>query len=437
MSAPALRRSLGLTQTTAIVVGIIIGSSIFVQPSEITRQIPSVTGITLAWLVAGALTMCGALVCAELTSAFPRSGGVYVFLNEAFSPALGFLWGWAMFWSMHSGIVAAIATIFARYIAALVPLGVGGQRVVAAMAIAVLSGVNYLGVRHGGRVQTIFTAVKLGAVALLILAGLTLSHTPVQDTSVPLSAIGAGPFVLGVAAGLFAFGGWHMATYAAGETVDAGRTIPRALLLGTVIVTICYAGLNAVYLRVLPLEVVRHSTRVAADAADALVGSGGTAFLTALVLLSTFGALNGVILAGPRVYYAMAGDGVIFRAMGAVHPRFHTPGRAIVLQGIWSAVLALTNSYAALFTRVIYTEWIFFGLLGVGVVLLRRRPGYQPAFRVWGYPIVPIMFAAASLLIAFKQVAADPWNGAIGAAIVLAGAPVYFLWARRTATRRS
>ena len=191
------------------------------------------------------------------------------------------------------------------------------------------------------------------------------------------------------------------------------------------------------YLRVLPLEAVRHSTRVAADAADVLVGSGGTAFLTALVLISTFGALNSVILTGPRVYYAMAGDGVIFRAMGAVHPRFHTPGHAIVLQGIWSAVLALTNSYAALFTRVIYTEWTFFGLLGLGVVLLRRRPGYQPAFRVWGYPIVPLVFAVASLLIALQQVAADLWNGAIGAAIVLAGAPVYFLWARRAATRQS
>jgi APA family basic amino acid/polyamine antiporter len=428
--APSLQRSLRLPQTTALVVGIIIGASIFVQPSEITRQIPSVTGILLAWLAAGALTICGALVCAELASAFPHSGGVYVYLNEAYSPALGFLWGWAMFWSMHSGIIAAIAVVFARYLAVFVPIEAFGQHCVAVGVIALLTAVNYVGVTHGGRVQTIFTAFKLTAIVLLIIAGLTLAPAAVHSTSVALGSIGIRPFVLGIGAGLFAFGGWHMVTYAAGETVDPSRTIPRALLIGTLIVTACYAGLNAIYLRVLPLDAVRSSTRVAADAASVLLGSGGAGLVTGLVLISTFGALNGIVLSGPRVYFAMAERGVIFRGLGAVHPRFRTPSRAILLQGVWSAALAWMSSYRELFSRVVYTEWVFFALLAMGLILLRRRADYRPAYRVWGYPVVPIVFAVASLYIAITQLAADPRSGAMGCALVLAGLPVYYLWAR-------
>jgi APA family basic amino acid/polyamine antiporter len=417
-----------------MVVGIIIGASIFVQPSEITRQIPSVTGIILVWLAAGALTMAGALVCAELASAFPRSGGVYVFLSEIYSPALGFLWGWAMFWSMHSGIIAAIAIVFARYAAYFIPIGDLGQHVLAVGAIGVLTAVNYIGVRHGGRVQTIFTAGKVVAIAAIIVAGLVLKAPVHAVASAPLGSLGITPFALAIAAGLFAFGGWHMVTYAAGETVDAGRTIPRALLLGTLIVTVCYAGLNAVYLRVLPLDAVRASTHVASDAADALLGGGGASLMAALVVISTFGALNGVILAGPRVYFSMATNGVIFKGLGTVHPAFHTPSRAILLQGAWSAVLAFATSYRTLFMSVVNTEWVFFALLAVGLVLLRRRPGYAPPYRVWGYPIVPLVFAVASIAIVVIQAAASPGASAIGFGLVLAGLPVYFLWARPRST---
>ena len=384
MTATELRPALGLTEATAMVAGTIIGASIFVQPSEITRQMPNVTGIVLVWIAAGALTMCGALVCAELTSAFPRTGGVYVFLSEAFSPALGFLWGWAMLWSMHSGIIAAIAVVFARYAAYFVPLGGTGQSVVAATVIVVLTAVNVIGVKHGGRVQTIFTTAKVLAIAALIVMGVMWAHPPaVSAAAHEIAPVGLRGFTLALAAGLFAFGGWHMVTYAAGETHDATRTIPRALVFGTLLVTVCYAGLNAIYLRVLPLDVVRASTRVAADAADALLGQGGAGLVAGLVLISTFGAVNGIILAGPRVYYSMARDGLLFRSLGVVHPRFGTPHRALILQGVVAALLALTNSYRELFTRVIYTEWIFFALLAVGLVALRRRPGYQPPYRIW------------------------------------------------------
>jgi APA family basic amino acid/polyamine antiporter len=416
-----------------MVVGIIIGASIFVQPSEITRQMPNVTGIVLVWLAAGALTICGALVCAELTSAFPQTGGVYVFLARIYSPAIGFLWGWAMFWSMHSGIIAAIAMVLARYAGFFVPMGDLATRGVAAATIGVLTLVNYVGVKHGARVQAAFTTAKLAAIALIIVADLVIAPHPViigaSITATP-APITMRPFLLALVAGLFAYGGWHMVTYAAGETRDAARTIPRALVIGTLIVTVCYAGLNAIYLRVLPLDVVRASTRVAADAADALVGGGGAGLMAALVIVSTFGAVNGIVLAGPRVYFSMANDGLLFRSLGVAHPRFQTPHRAILLQGVWSAALALTNSYATLVRRVVCTEWIFFAFLAIGLMLLRRRADYRPSYRVWGYPIVPILFAAASLVVVAQQMIAEPRESGIGIGMVLAGLPIYFLWSK-------
>jgi APA family basic amino acid/polyamine antiporter len=418
-----------------MVVGTIIGASIFVQPSEITRQMPSVAGILLAWLAAGLLTLFGALVCAELASAFPRTGGVYTFLKESFSPAVGFLWGWAMFWSMHSGIIAAIATVFARYVAHFVPLGDAGIRLTAVALIVLLSAINYLGVRHGGVVQNAFTAAKVLAIVVLIAAGLALggpaTGAAASSDAWSLAGFTWTGFALAVAAGLFAYGGWHMVTYTAGETRDAARVVPRALLIGTLVVTACYAGLNAIYLTVLPLDVVRNSTRVAADAADVLFGGGGATVLALLVVVSTFGAVNGIVLVGPRVYYQMAQDGLLFRWLGAVHPRFGTPARAIVLQAVIASALAFTNTYGALFRRVIYTEWIFFAAMAVGLMLLRRRADYRPAWRMPAYPVVPLVFIAASLAIVVMQVRAVPLDSAIGLGLVLLGLPVYFLWARR------
>jgi basic amino acid/polyamine antiporter, APA family len=428
-----LTRAIGLPHATAIVVGIIIGASVFVQASEITARVPSLFGVTLAWTTAGLLTLGGALVCAELSSAFPRTGGVYVFLREIYSPALGFLWGWAMFWSMHTGIAAAIATVFARYAGYFVPMSDGSLRSVAVGAILVLSAINYLGVRFGSRVQTAFTVVKVSAVAAIIVAGWLLEPAMPPSTSAAVpSAFGLEDFLLAVGAGLFAFGGWHMVTYTAEETKDPERTIPRSLILGTMIVTVCYVGLNIVYLSVLPMDRVIASSRVAADTFEALVGPAGGRFVSALVMFSAFGALNGVILAGPRVYYSMAQDGLVFKWAAAVHPRYRTPGRAIALQAVWAAVLVLTGTYRQLFTRVIYTEWIFFALLAVGVVLLRRRSTYRPRWRMPGVPAIPVVFALVSLAVAANQIRVDPVNSAIGLLMVLVGLPVYWWWVRRS-----
>ena len=416
-------------------VGTIIGSSIFVQASEITLLVPDPIAVVLAWAVAGALTLVGALVCAELASAYPRTGGVYVYLREIYSPLLGFVWGWATFWSMHTGILAAIATVFARYAGFFVPLDDTGLRAVAIGAIMVLSAVNYVGVRFGGGVQTAFTGVKVLAVLAIIILGWALSGDlqPAALDSVHTGTVTLTNFSLAVAAGLFAFGGWHMVTYTAEETIDPTRTIPRSLMIGIAVVTVCYIGLNAVYLRVLPIEKVMTSARVAADTFEVLVGAGGAGVIAALVMFSAFGALNGIVMMGPRVYYQIAQDGLMFGWFSHLHPTFKTPARAIILQAIWSSVLVLTGSYRALFTRVIYTEWIFFALLALGVVLLRRRPGYAPAWRMPLVPLAPILFVIVSLMIVLNQIRADLTNSAIGLAIVASGIPAYYLLANRKA----
>ena len=430
---PEPKRSLGLLQATAMVVGTIIGASIFVQPSEITAQVPSLGGALLVWAVAGFLTLLGALITAELASALPRAGGVYRFLHEAHSPALGFLWGWAMFWVMHSGIIAAIAMVFARYAGFFLPLGDAGIRAVAIGAILALSAVNWIGVRQGAALQTGFTIAKVFAIALVLVAAVTLG------AALPEHFVGATnpgsirptAFATAVGAGLFAFGGWHMVTYTAEETRNPERTIPRALAIGVVVVTASYIALNAAYLYVLPLDAVIASTRVAADAADVLLGSGGGALMSALVLVSTFGALSGIVLTGPRVYYAMAGDGLMFRWAGELHPRFLTPHRAILLQAVWASVLVATGTYGGLIRRVIFTEWLFFALMAVGLLRLRRRPGHDPAFRVPWLGAVVTLFAGASLLIVVNQIVTQPAESAKGLLLVAGGLPVYLWWSRR------
>src|SRR5438067_1384242 len=282
-----LARTMGLLQATAMVVGIIVGSSIFVQPSEVSKAVPSFSGMLLVWMAAGALTWFGASICAELSSAMPRTGGVYVFLREMFSPAAGFLWGWAMFWSMHSGIIAAIAMVFGRYVATIVPLGDLGIRLVAVAGIVVLSAINYVGVRPGSSVQTGLTITKIAAIAVLLVLLFSMGTPHMPDA---LGTIEPRGFLSALVAGLFAFGGWHMVTYAAEETRDPERTIPRALMLGTAFVVVIYLALNAAYLLVLPLDRVLTSTHIAFDAMSATGGPSAASAISVLVIVSSLGA---------------------------------------------------------------------------------------------------------------------------------------------------
>jgi basic amino acid/polyamine antiporter, APA family len=421
-----LSRAIRLPHAVAMVVGTIVGASIFVQPSEVSRSVPTFGGMLLVWIAAGALTWFGASICAELSSAYPRTGGVYVYLREMFSPAVGFLWGWAMFWSMHSGIIAAIAVVFARYLAVLVPLDDRGIRASAAVGILLLSAINYVGVRSGTIVQTALTAIKIAAIVVLLVVLVAAARVDLVTSA--SAAFNVGGFVRAVGAGLFAFGGWHMVTYAAEETRDPRRTIPRALMIGTVIVVVIYLSLNAAYLLVLPVDRVLSSTRIAADATAVAAGPHAAAAIALLVVISSFGALSGIILAGPRVYFAMAEDGLLFQWMARIHPRFLTPSTAIAAQALWSAGLAYTGTYRALFTRVVFTEWIFFGALAMGTMRMRSLSTYTPSFRAWGFPFAPALFAAACAAVVVGQVASDPRQSAIGLGIVATGLPVYYVW---------
>jgi APA family basic amino acid/polyamine antiporter len=437
---PQLKREIGPLHAAALVVGSIIGISIFVQPSEVTREVPTVLGVYSVWLVSGILTLFGALVCAELASLFTRSGGVYVYLKEAFSPAVGFLWGWAMFWVMHSGIIAVIAMLTGGYLERLITgteadMDSVSVRTIGMGIIVFWSAVNYLGVRQGSRLQTAFTIGKVFAIAIIILLAFLLGGDSTRAAAAVAPAAPAGEitlegFLKAVAAGVFAFGGWHMVTYTAGETVDPHRAIPRALCFGVILVTICYVALNAAYLHILPLETVTQADQIAAKAADALLGSGGDRIMSALVVFSGFGTISAIILCGPRVYYAMAKDGLAFRFLGDVHPRFHTPHWAIILQAVWACFLLGIGSYREIFGHVVEIEWIFFAVMASGLFVFRRR-GLARAYSVWGYPVVPLLFILCAVVVGSTKLfySDDPlWSLSLGLLPVLAGLPVYYVW---------
>jgi APA family basic amino acid/polyamine antiporter len=410
-----LRRSLGLWNATAMVVGIIIGASIFVQPSEVSRHVSNIPAIFAVWLAAGVLTLLGALVCADLARTFPVTGGIYAWLRETMSEPIAFLWGWAMFWSAHSGIVAATSSVFARYVGVFVPLSDKGSRAVSIAAIVTITAINCVGVRAGSGMQTALTAAKVAAIVAILAAVVILAPASTPE-SPPGAAAGISGFVLALSAGLYAYGGWHMVTYAAGETRAAEKNIPRALIVGTLIVTVCYIALNAAYLHVLPLDKVLESKHVAADAAEVLVGSRGAKIISAFVIVSALGGLSGSVLAGPRVYYALAQDGLGFRALGIAHPRFNTPHIALIAQAVMASILVATGTYRTLFTRVVYTEWLFFGLMTIGLMRLRHRISAGP-----------LIFLAGCALVVINQIVADPKESAFGLLIVAAGLPVYLL----------
>jgi APA family basic amino acid/polyamine antiporter len=343
-----------------------------------------------------------------------------------------------MFWVMHAGILAAIAVVLARYAGYFLGLTDTGIRWLAITAILFVSFIQYLGVKPGSVVQVTLTAAKLGAIALM--CALLFTMGAAAHHAVPASAgqpILLRSFGLAVAAGLFAFGGWHMSTYSAGETLNPERTIPRALILGVLIVTACYTLLNAAYLYVMPLSDVATSTRVAADAMERVLGPLGGKAITVVIIISALGALNGIALAGPRVYYAMAQDGLAFRWMAALHPKRQTPYLAIAAQAVWACILAATNSYRALFTRVIYTEWLFFALLAAGIFVLHRRGRYTPRFLAFAYPALPAISFLTSAAIAGNQIWAAPRDSFFGLGLLLSGLPIYFVWSHRNTSRRA
>jgi basic amino acid/polyamine antiporter, APA family len=426
-----LPREIGILGSTAIVVGTIIGSGIFLVPHNVAQQVGSVSALYLVWIVGGALALAGALSLAELGAAMPEAGGIYVYLRESYGKLVAFLYGWGSLLVIDAGSAATLAVAFGIYAGGFFPLTPLEQKVLGAVVIAVLTLINILGVRKGTAVQTIFTIAKLGGLAIIIgcaiflppLAPAVAAH-PLPTPHTTLSTFGVA--LVGV---LWAYQGWHQLSYTAGEVKNPSKVLPIGFFVGTSIIIAVYLVANAAYLRVLPLPVMAEHQRVAASAMQFLVGPRGARFVSALILCSIFGALNGTILTAPRVYYAMAKDGVFFKMVSRIHPKFQTPAVALVLLGAWSAILAVSGSFEELYTYVIFAMWIFSGAAIAGVIILRRRlPDLHRPYLVWGYPFLPIAFILASLAIVVNTLVTKPLESVLGLAIVLAGIPLYYAW---------
>ncbi|HUZ45807.1 MAG TPA: amino acid permease [Terriglobia bacterium] len=428
-----LPREIGILGSTAIVVGTIIGSGIFLVPHDVALEVGSVASLYLVWIVGGALALAGALSLGELGAAMPEAGGIYVYLREAYGKLFAFLYGWGSLLVIDAGSAATLAVAFGIYSSTFIPLTPLEQKLLGAATIIVLTFVNILGVRKGTAVQTIFTIAKLGGLAVIIGCAFLLPPiTPaVSSAPLPVAHTTLSSFGIALVGVLWAYQGWHQLSYTAGEVKNPAWVLPRGFFLGTAIIVIVYLAANAAYLRVLPLHVMAEHQRVAATAMLWLLGPHGARFVSVLILCSIFGALNGTILTSPRVYYAMARDGVFFRAVARVHPRYRTPAVALAVLGGWATVLAMSGTFEELYTYVIFAMWIFSGAAIAGVIVLRRRlPDLPRPYRVWGYPILPVAFIVAALAIVVNTMVRKPLESFLGLALVLAGIPLYFIWRR-------
>jgi APA family basic amino acid/polyamine antiporter len=431
LEARALPRAIGFLGATAIVVGTIIGSGIFLVPHNVAQQVGSVRSLMLVWIVGGVLSLAGALSLAELGTAMPEAGGIYIYLREAYGKLFAFLYGWGMLLVMNSGSIATLAVAFGIYSSTFLPLTPLEQKLLGSFIIALLTVINILGVRKSAAVQTIFTIAKLAGLAIIMGAALFATHvTPLQSSQpLPTPHTTFSSFGVALIGVLWACEGWHMLSFNAGEVKDPARVLPRSYSLGTLLVVAVYLGANLAYLTVLPLPALAEYQRVAAKAMELLAGPRGATFVSALILCSIFGALNGNVLGGTRVYFAMARDGVFFSSVGRVHPRYETPALAILIQGVWAVVLAVSGSFEQLFTYVITSAWLFYGTATLAVLILRRRkPTLERPYKVWGYPVVPVVFTLAAFTIIGNAFVRKPGESFIGLGLVLLGIPIYFGW---------
>jgi APA family basic amino acid/polyamine antiporter len=432
----SLVRGLRLPDATAVVIGTIIGSGIFLVPSNVSRQLPSLAAVLLLWVVGGVLTFFGALALSELGAAFPGAGGLYVYLRLAYGDAAGFLYGWALLSMIHTGSIATLAVAFGLYLAPLLGVSAGAGRAMAVGTVALLTAVNCLGVRAGKLVQNIFTTAKLGGLVTLAVVLLAHGHRSILAGSLH-SGVPSGrlviPFGVALVAVLWAYEGWHVVSFVAGEVEAPARNLPRSLALGTASTALVYILANIAYYSVLPREGIAASQRVAAAAMTEVMGPAAGTAISLLIITSIFGAINGMVLTGPRVYWAMANDGLFFRSFARLSPRYRTPVIALLFQGAWSCALTLMGSFQQLFTYVIFTAWIFYGMTVAAVIVLRRRqPNQHRPFRCPGYPVVPALFALAALGIFISTIVADGKHAAIGIALVLAGCPLYAFFRARS-----
>jgi APA family basic amino acid/polyamine antiporter len=436
--AATYARRIGLFSATMLVVGGIIGSGIFLNPAIVAQRVGSGRLILLTWGIGAIVALLGAFVFAELGARNPAAGGGYVYLRDAFGPLPAFLYGWALLLAIASGAAAAVAVTFASYAAPLLGLGAGHEQWLAAAAIVLLSMVNCLGVRPGAWTQNVFTLLKLAAIATLVIAALAGGATPGTSALAAHGGPREGGASVVVAVGtalvpvLFAYGGWQQTNFVAEEMVDARRDLPRALVIGVLIVGAVYLAANLTYLRALGPAGLAASHAPAADVMGAFAGETGRRLIAAGIAVSTFGFLNLVILVTPRVYQSMARDGLFFARFARLHPRSRAPVSAIVAQGAWAVVLLLSGSYGQLLDWVTFADWIFFGVTAATLFVYRRRAP-SPGYAVPAFPWTLVLFIAACLYVVAGAVVSNPGNALRGALVLLAGVPVYFFWARRRA----
>ena len=452
-SKDPLVRQLGLFDSTMMMMGIIIGSGIFLTTGIMAQAVPSVPMILLAWLLGGLLVLAGALTYAELGISLPEAGGQYVYLREAYGHLFGFLFGWKMFLVNMTGSIAALGVAFAEYFGYFFPslstdkaifsLKIGSftytlsrGQLVAVAVIILLTSINYVRVAFGKNVQNVLTVIKIGTILVFVVLGFAFAGGTSIDLSLNPDGWSFGRLLTGFGLAFvsvfWAFDGWNNINYVAGEIKNPRRNLKFALIMGTIGVTLLYFFTNVVYFLALPLNELRGVVTVAERASFSLFGATATGFISAMILVSILGALNGCIFVGPRVYYAMARDGLFFRRVGKVHPRFKTPGFSIVIQTIWASLLALTGTFEQLFTFAMFAGILFWVLAAAAIFTLRKkRPALPRPYKTWGYPVVPIIFILALSGILLNTLFRKPVESLSGLALMIVGVPVYYMWKRK------
>ena len=440
-----LKRDLGLWGAVAIVIGTVIGSGIFLVPKTMVLKVGSPEMVFAVFVFGGILSLAGALTYAELAAAMPEAGGEYVYLREAYGPLWAFIYGWTQMWVAKSGSIATLATAFFYYLAnffpqldtviAQLPFGLElrqGQ-LLAMAVIAFLAFVNYFGVKIGGEVQVIVTIVKVALIGLIIVVGLTWGQGSRANYHTSIPAVGGiTGFFAALVAALWAYDGWNNVSMVSSEIRNPQRNIPLALIAGTMAVMAIYLLANLAYFFVLPAEAVASSDRVAAEMMRRIWGAGGANAVSVAAMISIFAALNGSILTGARVPYAMARDGLFFKAIGIVHPKFYTPATSILAMSAWSMVLVLSGRYDQLYTYVIFASWILYGMATASVLVLRKkRPDMPRPYRTLGYPVVPVLFVLVALMLIFNTLRESPRESIMGLVLIAAGLPFYFYWRRQ------
>jgi len=451
-----LIRRLGLWSAVAVLVGSTIGSGIFRTPASVAQRIDDVPLFLLAWVLGAVVVLCGALTYSELAAAFPRSGGVYVFVRESFGPLPAFLFAWAELWIIRPGAFGAIGITASAYTlrtlgadpaavsAVIGPIDIRAEQLLGAGLILLVGTVNYFGIHRGAVLQNLSTVFKVGALALLVVVGFALG-TPTE--ALPGGGVGAGifaqrahvglsPFLLAMVAILWAYDGWADLAFVGGEVKQPQKTLPRALLIGTSIVVVLYLAANLVYLYLIPIQQMKQAELVAADVARLSIGSAGVVVVSAAIAVSTFGTLNGSMMTAPRIFFAAAEDRLFPAAIALVDPRTHAPTGAIILMTVMGMIFILVRTFTALADQFIIGIWPFYALAVAGVFVLRRtRPRLERPYKTLGYPLVPLVFLAGALLLLGNYLVSETRAFAIDIGIILTGIPAYVLWRRSQRVR--